>query len=126
MKENLTNIHSFNTTDVSLQPDSSNHDNEALHKPSNSQLSSCNVSRGRSRTKKNAKQPSDSTNERISHNSTKPSVHRKSSKFTKRGRQLEKIQVMAFTSILSPYFPRRVSLERPYDRPLSPPTRHFF
>ena len=33
---------------------------------------------------------------------------------------------MAFTSILSPYFPRYESIERPYDRPLSPTTRQFF
>ena len=126
MRDSLTNIHSFATTDVSLQPDSSDHDNEALHKPSNSQLSSCNVSRGRSRTKKNAKQPSDSTKERGSHNSTKPFVHRPSSKSIERDRQLKKIQAMAYTSILSPYFPRHVSLERPYYRPLSPTTRQFF
>ena len=107
MKENLTNIHSFNTTDVSLQPDSSDHDNEALHKPSNSQLSSCNE-RGRSR------------------HSTKSFVRRPSSKSIRRDRQLQKIQAMAYTSILSPYFPRHVSLERPYDRPLSPTTRQFF
>ena len=32
---------------------------------------------------------------------------------------------MAFTSILSPYFPRYESIERPYDRPLSPTTCQF-
>ena len=125
--KNLTNTHSLSTTDVSPKPNSSKNDIKTPYKSSASQSSSYNVSRGRSCTKKHARQSSDSTSvERISHNSTKPSVHRPSSKSTKRGRQLEKIQVMAFTSILSPYFPRRVSVERPYDHPLSPTTRHFF
>ena len=71
-------------------------------------------------------QPSRSSSRGRSRHSTKSFVRRPSSKSIRRDHQLQKIQAMQYTSVLSAFFPRHESLERPYYRPLSPITRQIF